>query len=888
MILCRTNSVTGQQSFTISFQTKSNGSFSISTDQWIEFKNEIPASKEFTVCHWIRVRYFNTVFPFNLWSYCAVKSVGKAMACIQIYLDNSWESASRNVKIKTWECGKPGKTSIEVENFLHRTWVYFCWSASSITGKSLFYYNGKLIGIGELSCIKNSSILTSSTEVYDAALIFGQEPDKMRGGFDKGQASIGDLSEFNLWNYVLSEVKVSDLAKCKDFERGNIVSWEKSAIETHNVLVGDLQDSTSLCSKEQRFVIFPKRMIFSQAMKTCEIHGGTLVVPTSGDENSLLLEIVNNHKSACVKNEILSEEKLVWIGIKKRNQVWYKIESGDTATERINYINMETTLGDPDLDCAYMQNNGLWRAGFGGACKLDTLCTICSIVNTPVFTMKGICFESDINWNYYMAINTSHQISYFDGYKDTKLIQGNDSSRWQFHSKEDKLQTHPLAKLLTKPGSGNYPIGRQKWLVNEPNCMIWQQEKLFVISKCTVGTQFTCNTGDCISLEQRCNERRDCSDNSDEENCFLVSIPTSHYKDRPPKPLKQNTSLQLLTSWKIINVDSIDTINMIVTLTVEVRIKWHDQRLRFFNPTANQDNVVPDKYVERMWIPLTDLIVDNAIIGETKYDDRKKVNVHPNISETTTVELAYENRAFNGSYNLLSVSRRMKASYNCMFHLYKFPFDKNKCVLVFRIDQHRNTKLVFAEDGPISYNGPNILNQFEIGGIFSEVTNSYVNTKFSITIPLSRVFNHQLLKTFIPTFILWLLAYSAIFIDVDRLDARLSTSVTAMLVQATWISLINGDLPKTSYVKLIDVWFIWHIVVTFVIIMYHILLEKFKNQEIGSNLAEEKLFQTPQEYYGPKMKKGKDKINMINRTASVVFSILNSIFYGIYFLITFE
>ena len=41
--------------------------------------------------------------------------------------------------------------------------------------------------------------LKASSDVTDSALIIGQEPDLMRGGFVSGQSYLGDLSEFNIW-----------------------------------------------------------------------------------------------------------------------------------------------------------------------------------------------------------------------------------------------------------------------------------------------------------------------------------------------------------------------------------------------------------------------------------------------------------------------------------------------------------------------------------------------------------------------------------------------------------------------------------------------------------------------------------------------------------------
>ena len=58
-------------------------------------------------------------------------------------------------------------------------------------------------------------------------------------------------------------------------------------------------------------------------------------------------------------------------------------------------------------------------------------------------------------------------------------------------------------------------------------------------------------------------------------------------------------------------------------------------------------------------------------------------------------------------------------------------------------------------------------------------------------------------------------------------------SATMILVLATWISVISGDLPKTSYVKLIDCWFVWHVATTFAMVVYHILLDRLRTRPVN-------------------------------------------------------
>ena len=45
------------------------------------------------------------------------------------------------------------------------------------------------------------------------------------------------------------------------------------------------------------------------------------------------------------------------------------------------------------------------------------------------------------------------------------------------------------------------------------------------------------------------------------------------------------------------------------------------------------------------------------------------------------------------------------------------------------------------------------------------------------------------------------------------------------------LNLITTEFPETAYFKMIDVWFIWHTVAMFTIILFHILLHKFSHPQ---------------------------------------------------------
>ena len=67
----------------------------------------------------------------------------------------------------------------------------------------------------------------------------------------------------------------------------------------------------------------------------------------------------------------------------------------------------------------------------------------------------------------------------------------------------------------------------------------------------------------------------------------------------------------------------------LVGLTVEIKMSWNDSRLTFANLNPNKKNPVPEEIVEQLWLPLDNVVHENAVIGKIHMDDIRKVFVVP-------------------------------------------------------------------------------------------------------------------------------------------------------------------------------------------------------------------------------------------------------------------
>ena len=226
----------------------------------------------------------------------------------------------------------------------------------------------------------------------------------------------------------------------------------------------------------------------------------------------------------------------------------------------------------------------------------------------------------------------------------------------------------------------------------------------------------------------------------------------------------------------------------------------------------------------------------------------------------------------------------MKVKYVCLFDVTKFPFDSQNCSIIMKINQLKNKRMTLIQNKDVIYNGKTVVDQFSIGKMQSMVRNTDESTEFIILIKMDRIFTTQFLNTFFPTFILWLFGYSTLFIDPagDGFNNRFMGAGTALLVIATLLNAIKIDLPKTAYMKFIDVWFLWHMVSIFAIIAFHIVLDR-----IRKHIATDQVVSLTKEYdnLGSHNDEIMKPIHKINTAATFIFPTLSALFYGIYFYI---
>merc|ERR1711892_847016 len=107
-----------------------------------------------------------------------------------------------------------------------------------------------------------------------------------------------------------------------------------------------------------------------------------------------------------------------------------------------------------------------------------------------------------------------------------------------------------------------------------------------------------------------------------------------------------------------------------------------------------------------------------------------------------------------------------------------------------------------------------------------------------VMMTLQRRFNHHLATTFIPTFCLMIVCQSTLYFNAEHFKTTSGVTVTTMLVMYTLYQAVSHKLPPTSYIKMIDVWLIFGLILPFCVFFLLVLIDHLPKVHPGeTNLS---------------------------------------------------
>ncbi|CAB4061993.1 unnamed protein product [Lepeophtheirus salmonis] len=404
--------------------------------------------------------------------------------------------------------------------------------------------------------------------------------------------------------------------------------------------------------------------------------------------------------------------------------------------------------------------------------------------------LKGLCnsefTENFFDREYYPHGYINDKI-HFKGIENSHIFYDG-TERWKLESlrRPDKFLTLSRAESIN-----GFPIGRHKWEFVPENvdneslviCNLESQNPsmYLTLSNC-YPEKFTCDSGSCIPVAEKCDTIVTCEDESDEQNCSYLKFHSIYASAISPRKEDGREPLPISFHVDIFAFTQIETVDLKITIDFYLSLRWYDSRLDFLdlNEIASL-NSLSEKEVEKLWTPK--IAFTNALGPfQTEVD---KLSVCTLIREDNPrIEDNSQDREVREYYQ----------DYSCDFDLTFYPFDTQLCKMEFTVQGWTSNYVVLEINGTgVSYRGKRNLVEYSIQmeKAFADVTDDMRSS----------------------------------------IQDRIMVTLTVMLVVATLTSTIQAGLPKTAYYKLIDYWLMFCFNILVVLMFYHTYIHHYVRQE---------------------------------------------------------
>ena len=140
------------------------------------------------------------------------------------------------------------------------------------------------------------------------------------------------------------------------------------------------------------------------------------------------------------------------------------------------------------------------------------------------------------------------------------------------------------------------------------------------------------------------------------------------------------------------------------------------------------------------------------------------------------------------------------------------------------------------------------------------------------------------------------LTYFTLYVSADDFTNRNRISVTVLLAMFTLFgsTALKSDFPKTTFLKCVDIWFIYYLTSVFMIVCHHIMIERLV-QKSSSQQTNRSCRVHPQ---GTTTMDGENerilgyqqsdtyRPQLLNKAAIIAFPVVMVLFHSVYFYLT--
>ena len=188
------------------------------------------------------------------------------------------------------------------------------------------------------------------------------------------------------------------------------------------------------------------------------------------------------------------------------------------------------------------------------------------------------------------------------------MFMGKHSTRVEQDEKGWKISVHGTNLTgITEATGVSFALGKNEWTMEgDPGC---NDGKSFTLPLKLTGCEdgkFTCDDGQCIHMEERCDQLPQCKDESDERECKILVLKKGYNKNVPPiislggKKGRVNVSISI-DLLKLVDIDEAD---YTIEIQFEITLAWKENRATYYNLKVDEIlNALTQTDIAELWLP---------------------------------------------------------------------------------------------------------------------------------------------------------------------------------------------------------------------------------------------------------------------------------------------
>ena len=333
--------------------------------------------------------------------------------------------------------------------------------------------------------------------------------------------------------------------------------------------------------------------------------------------------------------------------------------------------------GGDKQNCARVDGENGWGDTYCVSPSPRYAC-MCSYNPNLYLKLRGLCPTSAMDV-FYKPMNdwADFRVLQLQGLKRSSIMYNEGKKMWSLNVVQSNVTATSTAP------HASFTLGKHNWTITgDDGCDRGKTyETVLKMSGCQDG-EFTCNDGQCVSMDERCNQLPKCRDESDEKNCKIMILKDGYNKNVPPinsdDPLVNvSISIDLL---KLVDIDETD---YSIEIQFEIMLKWKENRATYNNLKKRDAlNALTQAGIEKIWLP--EVIYENTDqkestrLGEFGNGEWKTNIILRREEENGTMrglDFVDETEFFHGSKNSLVMNQSYTHIFQCNYELARYPFD---------------------------------------------------------------------------------------------------------------------------------------------------------------------------------------------------------------------